>query len=111
MIIQLRNDTAANWAAANSVLAVGEIGIEREADGHATGFKIGDGVTPWTDLPYAVNGEAGMTQAQADARYVQQSAIDQALGVAGLDADRFVGEDRLPLPPIDLTVLFENKLT
>lgn len=106
MKIQLRHDTAANWAAANPVLAVGEVGIVDDANA----FKKGDGVTAWNDLPYAVNGDAGITQAQADARYVLKSQIDAALGVAGLDANQFVGEDRLPLPPIDLTVLFNNKL-
>lgn len=106
MKIQLRHDTAANWTAANPVLAIGEIGVVDDANA----FKKGDGATAWNDLPYAVNSEAGMSQAQADARYVLKAQIDAALGVAGLDADKFVGEDRLPLPPIDLTVLFNNKL-
>jgi hypothetical protein len=46
--IQLRRDTAANWTAANTLLAQGEIGLEL-----VTGkFKIGDGVTHWTGLLY-----------------------------------------------------------
>jgi hypothetical protein len=53
---------------------------------------------------------SGMSQSQADARYIRLTQIDAASGVAGLDASRFVGEDRLPLPPITLTVLFDNKL-
>lgn len=47
-----RNDTAANWQSVNPVLATGEIGIV--IDG-AKGYKIGDGVTPWNDLPYPAN--------------------------------------------------------
>lgn len=47
--IQIRRDTAANWTAANPVLAQGEEGYETD-----TGkMKIGDGVTAWASLAYA----------------------------------------------------------
>jgi hypothetical protein len=47
-IIQKRRGTAAQWAAANSILAEAEEGFEKD-----TGrIKIGDGVTRWNDLPY-----------------------------------------------------------
>lgn len=46
--IQLRNDTAANWTAANPTLAAGEAGIETD-----TGkMKIGTGSTAWSSLAY-----------------------------------------------------------
>jgi hypothetical protein len=46
--IQLRNDTAANWTAANPVLAAGELGVETN-----TGkMKIGTGSTAWSSLTY-----------------------------------------------------------
>jgi hypothetical protein len=48
--IQFRNDTLANWTAANPVLAAGELGLESDT----RFYKIGDGITPWNDLPYAV---------------------------------------------------------
>lgn len=46
--IQLRRDSASNWASANPVLALGEPGYD------TTGgkLKVGDGVTVWNDLPY-----------------------------------------------------------
>lgn len=45
--IQIRRDTAANWAASNPILADGELGFIED-----TGeLKIGDGVTPWVDRP------------------------------------------------------------
>jgi hypothetical protein len=57
-VIQLRNDTAANWTTANPVLALGEIGVEND-----TRFqKVGDGTTAWTTLAYmgaALTGTAG----------------------------------------------------
>lgn len=46
--IQLRNDTAANWAAANPVLLKGEIGIELDT----RKIKVGDGTTDWVSLKY-----------------------------------------------------------
>lgn len=49
--IQLRRGTAAQWVAANPILASGEVGIEL-----VTGkFKIGDGTTTWNLLPYATD--------------------------------------------------------
>ena len=43
-----RADTAANWAAANPVLAAGEFGIETDT----LQVKVGDGAQVWTALPY-----------------------------------------------------------
>lgn len=59
--IQLRRDTAANWATVNPVLADGEIGLEQD-----TGqFKLGNGVSTYTALPYGglqgPQGETGHT--------------------------------------------------
>jgi hypothetical protein len=45
--LQLRSDTAANWAAANPVLLDGELGYDKTNNV----LKIGDGVTPWNSLP------------------------------------------------------------
>jgi hypothetical protein len=48
--IQLRNDTASAWTAANPILAEGELGIEND-----TKFiKVGDGVSNWNDLEYGL---------------------------------------------------------
>ena len=46
--IQLRNDTAANWAAADPILAQGEMGLESDT----RLFKIGDGESTWSELEY-----------------------------------------------------------
>lgn len=53
-IIQ-RHDTAANWTAANPVLALGEMGVETDTNK----FKFGDGSTAWADLAYAASGSGG----------------------------------------------------
>lgn len=47
--IQLRRGTAADWTAANSILAEGEIAVELDT----LKFKVGNGVTSWNSLPYA----------------------------------------------------------
>lgn len=46
--IQIRNDTAANWKAANPVLLKGELGIEIDT----RKMKIGDGISTYTALKY-----------------------------------------------------------
>jgi hypothetical protein len=47
--IQIRRDTAVNWAAANPVLALAEPGLEIDTNL----IKYGNGVTAWNSLPYA----------------------------------------------------------
>lgn len=53
-IIQ-RHDTAANWTAANPVLAAGEMGVETDT----SRFKFGNGTSTWTELAYATSGSGG----------------------------------------------------
>ena len=48
IVFQLRRDTSANWAFYNPTLLNGEIGINTDT----YQFKIGDGTTVWTLLPY-----------------------------------------------------------
>ena len=47
---QLRRDTAANWTSANSVLALGEPGVETDT----LKVKVGDGSTAWNSLAYSI---------------------------------------------------------
>ena len=49
--IQPRRDTAANWTAANPVLAIGELGYETDT----RKYKRGNGATAWTGLGYHVS--------------------------------------------------------
>lgn len=54
--IQLRRGTAAAWTSANPTLANGEIGIESDTNL----FKVGNGLTAWTNLAYGgLQGPAG----------------------------------------------------
>lgn len=68
-------------------------------------------ITPAAQGPPGVGGDgSGMSQAAADARYVRQSQINAAGGVAGLDSGSAVLESALPLPPVDLAILVANQL-
>jgi hypothetical protein len=59
--VQFRRGTAAEWSAANPVLAQGEAGYE-----HDTGkFKIGNGVLAWSSLSYS-SGVQGPTGPQGN---------------------------------------------
>jgi len=76
--IQLRRGTAAEWTAANPVLAVGEIGIETDTDQ----FKIGNGADAWSVRPYGgLQGEDGIATATAPITYdsgTQTVGIDES---------------------------------
>lgn len=92
--IQWRRGTSAEWDAANPILAAGEPGFVLD-----TGlYKIGDGTTAWTSLPYANTGEGGgvsdhglltgrldddhtqyHTDARGDVRYYRKTEVDVAL--------------------------------
>src|SRR6185369_12665065 len=53
--IQVASHTAAYWAAANTVLLLGQQGLETDTNR----FKFGDGITPWNSLSYASSGGTG----------------------------------------------------
>ena len=48
IVFQLRRDTSANWTFYNPTLLNGEMGINTDT----YQFKLGDGTSPWTALPY-----------------------------------------------------------
>lgn len=52
--MQQRRGTASQWTTANPVLAAGEIGFETDT----SKFKIGDGSSAWSTLPYFTNLDA-----------------------------------------------------
>lgn len=67
--IQLRRDTAANWASVNPVLAQGEMGIEIDTDR----AKIGNAVDAWNDLPYVF--ESGGVAASAGTEAITNGTL------------------------------------
>ena len=77
--IQMRRGTAAQWTAAATVLASGEIGYETD-----TGkFKIGDGSTAWGSLTYftAGVGSGDMVLASAQTNSALKTFLNGTLGL------------------------------
>lgn len=80
--IQLRRDTSAQWSANNPVLLDAEIGVDTD-----TGkFKIGDGSTAWSSLPYAAATPAEVSE------YRQIRLRDTAANLASLNPTPLSGE-------------------
>lgn len=78
--IQLRHDTADNWASANPILKAGEIGIETNTNK----MKIGNGSTNWSGLAYFGGTEENSYVATAEADQSDTDAIAAAVGSAEL---------------------------
>ena len=74
----IRNDSAENWTTKNPVLLKGELGIEIDTNL----FKIGDGLTAWTALPYANESAPAQTTYQAIPTE-GQSDLDAIAAVVG----------------------------
>ena len=79
--MQQRRGTAAQWTAADPILAAGEIGFETD-----TGkFKIGNGSSIWSALSYFAD-----SQDFSSANVVMNSEKGSANGVAPLNADGLI---------------------
>ncbi len=72
--IQLRRGTAQQWTDTNPVLGAGEVGVEL---GTPSKFKIGDGSSDWSELPYFTSGSSD---------FIPTSQKGAANGVATLDS-------------------------
>ena len=100
-VFKLRRAYAADWDAKNPVLADGEPGYEKDT----SLLKVGDGFTPWRDLPHTT-----------PTTYIQ-SLIDAALadvGSGGATSAELLAHitDTTPHPEYDdgpsLLLLYEN---
>jgi|694.fasta_scaffold58838_2 hypothetical protein len=61
--MQQRRGTAAQWTAANPILAAGEIGFETDTNK----FKVGDGTNTWSNLTYFVDASIAFDSAEVNA--------------------------------------------
>lgn len=72
--IQYRRGTASEWATANTLLATGEPGYETD-----TGrFKVGDGITNWSNLAYATVKARTLTATSVTSPLTWNSSINDA---------------------------------
>lgn len=81
-VIQFRKGTAAEWTSADPVLASGEPGFETDT----YQFKIGDGVTTWTNLDYYFMAQGLVTRfgESLEAKRVSQLNLKPTWGVSSL---------------------------
>lgn len=85
--IQLRHDTAANWANKNPVLKEGEIGVETDTNK----MKIGNGTLDYNHLAYFGGTEENSYAATAEAAQTDLDAINAVVNGAELhDGDTAV---------------------
>lgn len=88
--IRLRGDTAANWTSSDPVLASREVGLEIDTDQ----FKVGNGVSSWTELPYGgiqgpqgIQGEQGV-QGETGPQGIQGETGPQGIqGIQGVQGE------------------------
>lgn len=95
-----RRDTAANWAASNPVLLEGELGLVLD---QPNSYKVGDGSTPWNNLPLR-GFDGNIVQELGDSA---TSVISQA-GISGLIAEQ---NAKLAQLSQELQTIIDNGLT
>jgi hypothetical protein len=83
--VQLRGDTAANWTAANPVLAAREFAIETDT----SKYKIGNGSTAWNSLAYSSLPSTALTSGGAlgtpsSGTLTNTTGLPISTGVSGL---------------------------
>jgi len=87
--MQQRRGTAAQWTAANPVLAAGELGYETDTNE----FRIGDGVNTWSSLsPFKNLEDLGGSLDD----YILVTTKGEPDGVASLDGNGFIPVSQLP---------------
>ena len=89
--LQHYSGTAASFTSNNPILLVGQIGIETDNLSTTPKFKIGDGVTAWSGLPYA-NSTSGGTWGSIIGTLSNQTdlqtALDNKLNLSGSNANQ-----------------------
>ena len=83
---QPRRDTAENWNKDNPILCDGEFGVVTDS-ADENWLKVGDGVTPWKQLPFK-KGPKGDTGAKGDAFTYSDFTAEQLAALKGEKGDK-----------------------
>jgi hypothetical protein len=111
-IIQKRRDTTVNWLFFDTVLALGEEGF----DVTLKKSKIGDGVTPWSTLPFADDTKADKVQSAVSGSF---PALNASGNLVASGVSKSVASDSFSLSggsanpktlEIDETISLSSKL-
>lgn len=85
-----RQDTKANWAAANPVLLDGEIGFVSD---DRNLYKVGDGRTAWNDLPFrGFDGTLAQELGTSANAAISQKAVTEKLTELSAETDKRLAE-------------------
>ena len=92
--IQIRRDTAANWASNNPILSAGEFGLESDTQK----IKVGNGLANWATRPY-------INVLPSDLAELSQDAVNNAVPKWELKdyIDAIIKMDNRKNPYADLT--------
>lgn len=90
--IQLRRGLSTQWTISNPVLAQGEMAVETDTQG----FKIGDGINPWNNLPYS-----NVNQLEDLNNIIAISPDDGAVLVYDISINKWVATTNLEKQAID----------
>lgn len=104
-LIQFKRATAERWRELNPILASGEPGYVKNATEPGQSLKIGDGRTPWNDLPFAGAYDIDISEVIAKAHeHKNKSVLDS------IDDARVAAWDVAVSNSITLTQALENKV-
>ena len=103
--LQLRRDTAADWASDNPVLSEGEFGLQIDGSGNIEGLKVGNGTDDWTTLPFRLGTNS------TGQEFISDSTTGQAI-VANTDTQVTIdalgaGTNRAQLPA-DISAIWDE---
>lgn len=82
-LVQQRRDIASRWKKVNPILADGEVGYETDSRQR----KIGDGRTPWNELPYDGNPCLQSTGTSEDFAMSQDAVTKELEGISAIVDD------------------------
>lgn len=104
---ELRTDTSIRWLLTNPVLREGEPGFEKDT----YSFKLGDGVSPWSDLEYFID-KAGVIELIETIAGSGSSDADIAALISDLGTDTrdalVDAVNEISSPSIPFTTLYTN---
>lgn len=102
--ILLRNDTIARWESNNPTLSKGEIGIAIDNTSGITlkNFKIGDGITSWNNLDWAIQDFVPSDASADNDGYMSSSDYVKLQGIeAGADVSPSVQVNGTEVTPVN----------
>ena len=97
--LQIRHDQANDWAERNPILAIGEYGLESDT----LLLKIGDGSTPWNNLPYLNNLDTDYFKHNTDGSLTLSNSFLNLINTLQAAAGQAITNLTITNPPVNDT--------